>query len=105
MEIYADKLRKGKEYAKEGGIIMLGEGTFQPYAVNTFSKRGKHFTTITPAHYVNPHNVQSYIRKDGTFVSGYWRDGDGDTTINRSIGYFARNPNAIPQVMKKGGKV
>ena len=82
---------------------MLGEGTFQPYAVNTFSKRGKQFTTITPAHYVRPHEVRPYRRKDGTFVSGCWRD--GDSTINRDTGYFARNPNAIPQVLKKGGKL
>ena len=63
------------------------------------------FTTITPAHYVRPHEVRPYRRKDGTFVSGCWRDGDGDSTINRNTGYFARNPNAIPQVLKKGGKL
>lgn len=84
---------------------MLGEGTFEPFAVNTFSHQGKQFTTITPAHYVRPHEVRPYRRKDGTFVSGCWRDGDGDSTINRDTGYFARNPNAIPQVLKKGGKI
>ena len=84
---------------------MLGEGTFQPYAVNTFSKSAKQFTIITPAHYVRPHEVRPYRRKDGTFVSGCWRDGDGDSTINRDTGYFARKPNAIPQVLKKGGKL
>lgn len=81
---------------------MLGESSFQPYAVNTFSRKGKQFTIVTPAHYVSPHNVQPYRRKDGTFVSGFWRDGDGNTDINRSTGYYARNPNAIPQLLKKG---
>lgn len=71
---------------------MLGECTFQPYAINTFSGRGKQFSTITPLHYVSPHWVNSYRRKDGTLVRGYWRDGDGNTMINRATGYFARNP-------------
>lgn len=71
---------------------MLGETTFQPYAINTFSGRGKQFSTITPVHYVHPHSVSSYRRKDGTWVRGYWRDGDGNTLINRATGYFARNP-------------
>ncbi len=59
---------------------MLGEQSFQPYAINTFSHRGKNFEEITPIHYVRPHEVRPYSRRDGTFVSGYWRDGDGDTT-------------------------
>ena len=79
---------------------MLGDTSFQPYAINTFSRTGKQFTTLTPSHYVNPHVVSSYRRKDGTFVAGYWRDGDGNTDINRSTGYYARNPNAIPRILK-----
>lgn len=84
---------------------MLGESAFQPYAINTFSGRGKQFTTLTPVHYVRPHPVSSYVRKDGTVVSGYWRDGDGNTSINRSFGYYARNPNAITQIFQKGRKI
>ena len=83
---------------------MLGETTFQPYAINTFSGRGRQFITLTPAHYVHPHNVSAYMRKDGTAVAGYWRDGDGNTTVNRATGYFARNPNAVPLIFGKGGK-
>lgn len=64
-------------------IGMIGETTFQPFAVNTFSKNGRNFDVLTPAHYVHPHNVSSYTRSDGTFVSGYWRDGDGDTSVDR----------------------
>lgn len=47
---------------------------------------------LKPTHYVNPHWVNSYVKRDGTFVRGFWRDGDGDTSINRTIGYFAGNP-------------
>ena len=83
---------------------MLGESSFQPYAINTFSHRGKQMTTITPAHYVSPHNVRPYQRKDGTYVSGYWRDGDGNTDINRATGYYAKNPNATPITLRKGKK-
>ena len=84
---------------------MLGETTFQPYAINTFSGRGKQFTTLTPAHYVHPHHVSAYTRSDGTSVAGYWRDGDGNTKVNRATGYFARNPGAVPQIIKKKGRL
>lgn len=80
---------------------MLGESSFQPYAINTFSHRGKQFKT---EHFISANHVSSYIRKDGTFVKGYWRDGDGDTSINRDGGYFSRNLGPVPQVIKKGGK-
>ena len=79
---------------------MLGEQSFQPYAINTFSHRGKNFEEIPPIHYVRPHEVRSYTRRDGTLVSGYWRDGDGDTT-----GYYSRNPNAVPKIVRIGGKL
>jgi hypothetical protein len=44
--------------------------------------------------FVSPHWVSSYTRGDGTSVDGYWRDGDGDTTIDLGIdngGGFMRN--------------
>ncbi|MBB6177317.1 hypothetical protein HNQ82_002150 [Anoxybacillus tengchongensis] len=48
-------------------------------------------------HFVKPHYVDSYVRKDGTVVQGYWRDGDGDTSINRMTeqggGYLRSNPD------------
>ena len=50
-------------------------------------------------HFVKPHQVDSYIRKDGTFVEGYYRDGDGDTRVNRPLeaggGYVRSNPDGI----------
>ena len=42
--------------------------------------------------FVEPHEVKSYQRADGTAVNGYYRDGDSDTTIDRDVerggGYF-----------------
>lgn len=81
---------------------MIGEMTFKPYAINTFSGHGERFDLIYPAHYVHPHRVSSYTRSDGTFVKGYWRDGDGNTLVNRSFGYFSRNPGAAPVKVRKG---
>jgi len=77
---------------------MLGESAFHEFGINTFSGRGGKLPTFTPSfdltpmHYVSPHWVSSYTRRDGTFVPGFWRDGDGNTSINRNTGYFARNP-------------
>lgn len=51
---------------------MLGEQSFQPYAINTFSHRGKNFEEITPIHYVRPHEVRQYSRRDGTLVASYF---------------------------------
>jgi len=80
---------------------MIGEGSYQPYAINTFSGKGR--LLLTPIHYVHPHSVSSYVKRDGTVVSGYWRDGDGDTSRNRATGYYARNPNAVSMIVKKVG--
>ncbi len=49
-------------------------------------------------HYVNPNHVDSYVRADGTVVEGYWRDGDGDTSVDKTAaeggGYLQSNPSA-----------
>ncbi len=66
---------------------MLGENTFANRVSNFFEP-----TRSSPMHYVHPHWVSSYSRSDGTFVKGFWRDGDGDTSVNRLFGYFAKNP-------------
>lgn len=48
-------------------------------------------------HFVHPHDVQGYVKKDGTVVNGYYRDGDGDTSVNRNVsqggGYYQSNPD------------
>lgn len=43
-------------------------------------------------HHIRSHYVSPYVKKDGTFVSGYFRDGDGNTRINTFRGYYGRNP-------------
>jgi hypothetical protein len=48
-------------------------------------------------HGVAPHWVDGYYRADGTFVEGYWRDGDGDTSVDRTVeqggGWSQSNPD------------
>lgn len=82
---------------------MLGETTFQPYAINTFSGKGKWLFADEKIHYVHPHYVNTYVRKDGTVVDRYWRDGDGNTLIDRSTGYWAHNPFSL--MFGKGTKI
>lgn len=51
-------------------------------------------------HFVNPHYVEGYTREDGTYVEGYWRDGDGNTDIDLDVhhggGYQQTNPDDNP---------
>ncbi|WP_422122401.1 hypothetical protein DHX103_11380 [Planococcus sp. X10-3] len=51
-------------------------------------------------HFVEPHYVEPYIRADGTLVEGYYRDGDGNTSVNRTAdqggGYIRSNPDGDP---------
>ncbi|WP_038112617.1 hypothetical protein [Tuberibacillus calidus] len=54
---------------------------------------------LNNTHFVKPHYVHSYIKSDGTLVEGYYRDGDGNTHIDRPLdaggGYMAGNPDGI----------
>lgn len=51
-------------------------------------------------HFVKPHFVEGYFRQDGTYVEGYYRDGDGNTNINRPLEaggrYVRSNPDGNP---------
>ncbi|MBT2756721.1 hypothetical protein J7E71_12220 [Mesobacillus foraminis] len=55
-------------------------------------------------HFVKAHWVDGYTRADGTYVEGYWRDGDGDTSVNRSVeqggGWNQSNPDYRTPVNK-----
>lgn len=48
-------------------------------------------------HFVKPHWVSGHEQADGTYVEGYWRDGDGDTSVNlneeQGGGYWQSNPS------------
>lgn len=54
------------------------------------------YLNMEDSHVVKPHYVDPYIRQDGTLVEGYYRDGDGDTSIDRPFGlgggYIRSNP-------------
>ncbi|WP_028243227.1 hypothetical protein [Pseudobutyrivibrio ruminis] len=64
---------------------------YKPLAINTFNGKVKSVFEGLPVHHVSPHYVQSHFRK-GKYISGYWRDGDGDTRVDTFMGYYARNP-------------
>ncbi|EJQ39260.1 hypothetical protein IEE_04932 [Bacillus cereus BAG5X1-1] len=54
---------------------------------------------IQPLHFVKPHHVDGYMRQDGTYVEGYWRDGDGNAQVDRTVemggGYVRSNPDSV----------
>lgn len=85
--------------------LLLQVVNWTPYSTNTFSGKGRSMVTAVPVHHVRPHHVQGHFR-DGKFVSGFWRDGDGNTKVNTYRGYYAKNPNAAPVnvLLKKSGK-
>ena len=41
--------------------------------------------------YVEPHWVNGYFRADGTYVQGYFRDGDGNTNVFDGDGYYRKS--------------
>jgi hypothetical protein len=55
---------------------------------------------LSNTHFVNPHHVDGYFRNDGTYVEGYYRDGDGNPAIDRPVeqggGYIRSNPDGNP---------
>lgn len=55
-------------------ILTLGLVIYSIYSLTNKDKQS------SESEFVNPHEVKGYTRKDGTTVSGYWRDGDGDPT-------------------------
>lgn len=80
--------------------------TWEPFAIHTFSGKGKELGTITLTHHyqhINPHHVRGHFR-EGKYIPGYWRDGDGDTSVNRGTGYWRRNPNAVPVIVNNSLK-
>lgn len=52
-----------------------------------------HHVSIEPLKltYVDPHWVNGYLKADGTYVQGYFRDGDGDTSTFDGDGYYRRS--------------
>jgi hypothetical protein len=65
--------------------------------METSVEENEHPSATAETHFVEPHYVEGYEREDGIYVEGYWRDGDGDTTEDRSLedggGYEQTNPD------------
>jgi hypothetical protein len=54
------------------------------------------FESSSDVHFVEPHQVNGYIKSDGTTVDTHYRDGDGnpDTYLTKEAGggYFRQDP-------------
>jgi hypothetical protein len=88
--------------AVSSGVDILDFSTelFNPFTqfLEGNSLEADSINTINPEqHFVNPHQVSGYERSDGTYVESYWRDGDGDTSVDLQVedggGYSQTNPD------------
>jgi hypothetical protein len=77
--------------------------SYKPLAIDTFNGQGIKTYTGIPVHHVSPHYVSEHFRQ-GKYISGYWRDGDGNIKVNTYQGYYARNPGATPVSIALGGR-
>lgn len=103
-----------KEVAIIGGAAMLSIGILEvagvtnivPSDIDTsgFNPEVASVETVGDSinpntHHVDPHYVSEYTTASGNHVDGYWRDGDGDTSMNLSKedggGYMQTNPDEI----------
>ncbi|NIK78825.1 hypothetical protein FHS15_003971 [Paenibacillus castaneae] len=103
--MFQNKLRDHSSAASDPFATMGGDGEaiFSEEGANPFEEmftqtEGDAAFTVNPEqHFVNPHYVESYYREDGTYVEGYWRDGDGDTSVDLQVedggGYMQTNPD------------
>lgn len=85
-----------KEIAEESNCFLSSVPHFfanVESCINSFDDADKSLNNVGEENtFVSPHEVDSYTRADGTVVEGYWRDGDGNTSINLTEeeggGYF-----------------
>lgn len=97
---------KAKNAAKNVGVVVaagvIGLGIIEGVDLLESAE------TPTPVdiHSVDPHYVNDYVKADGTQVDGYWRDGDGNTSVNldkeHGGGYLQSNPDGILSNNLKG---
>lgn len=98
-----EKWKSGaREFGKTAAIGILGvslldladvvdvDGNESPANLETVSRD----TMIENpnSHFVDAHYVEGHFRGD-TWIDGYWRDGDGDTSVDTSGGYVSSNPD------------
>jgi hypothetical protein len=59
-------------------------------------------TETADSHFVEPHGVEGYFREDGSYVAGYWRDGDGnpltDLSREQGGGYWRSDPDTATRI-------
>ncbi|MGR3766001.1 hypothetical protein [Rossellomorea sp. NS-SX7] len=99
------------DYGSDGSFTGHGQDIYH-YSdplkyTNQFQFKPLHLGSGTDnIHFVEPHYVDPYIRKDGTLVEGYFRDGDGnssiDTPLEQGGGYIRTNPDGNPFNNLKG---
>lgn len=72
----------------------------EPHTVQTEDYTSLDSADEPGVNHVKPHEVSGYVRSDGTYVEGYYRDGDGNpaTQLNEKHGggYFRTNPDGNP---------
>ncbi|MGG0936982.1 hypothetical protein ABHN11_12840 [Brevibacillus centrosporus] len=99
------------ESVKQGGTNLIKTAAIATFAVGVADFIGvvgddgvietaeSHEVTDTDVHEVKPHWVNGYERAEGTYVEGYWRDGDGNTSVNLTEeeggGYLRSNPDGM----------
>ncbi len=79
-------------------VIMIGIGAV--VQIQEDSKVIENNIDEDNTHWVTPHMVDGYETKNGVKVDPYYRDGDGNTDINRTLeqggGYRRGNPDGDP---------
>jgi hypothetical protein len=92
-------LELGKDLAKVAavgvlsiGIIDIVDGLDGVDSMDTADAGGVDVENPN-MHHVQAHWVNGYDRADGTHVDGYWRDGDGNTSVNTNQGWTQHNPD------------
>lgn len=88
--------RGASKLAKTAVIGALSIGVLDAFDIIGDDEAGIDLAGGDDESFVNPHWVEGFVRSDGGIIDSYWRDGDGDTSINLSEadggGFFRSNP-------------
>lgn len=90
--------RGASKLAKTAVIGALSIGVLDAFDIIGDDEAGMDLADADDESFVNPHWVEGFVRSDGGIIDSYWRDGDGDTSINLSEGegggFFRSNPGS-----------
>ncbi|MBS2967853.1 hypothetical protein J9317_03570 [Metabacillus sp. KIGAM252] len=107
MEGDEERWKKGlRDVGKTVAVSALGVSVLE--MTDVVDVNGDESTSLASdhngSHHVDAHWVDGYERADGTYVEGYWRDGDGDTSVNQNSGWTQSNPGtAASQTIENSG--